>query len=180
MSKTEIRCCGLGGQGVIMTAMVIGKAAAIFEDRHATLVQAFGPEARGSTCSAQVMVSDTPVAFPYVRASDILVAFSQSAYDRFVGELKEGATLVYESDLVIPDERLPVGVRLFGIPATRIAEEALGRRIATNMVMVGFVVQRTGIVAEQSAVEAVKTLVPHGTEQFNIKAFAAGYHHSEQ
>ena len=53
MNKCEIRLCGLGGQGIIMTAMVVGKAASIFEDRFATLIQSFGPEARGSTCSAQ-------------------------------------------------------------------------------------------------------------------------------
>ena len=57
MSGQEIRICGLGGQGVIMTGMIIGKAASIYEDRWATLVQSFGPEARGSECSAQVMVS---------------------------------------------------------------------------------------------------------------------------
>jgi len=174
MNKCELRLCGLGGQGIIMTAMVVGKAASIFEDRFATLVQSFGPEARGSTCSAQVMVSDAPVAFPYVRASDILVAFSQSAYDRFVGEMKEGATLVFESDLVTPDNRLPAGVKAFGVPATRIAEETLGRRIASNMVMVGFIVKSTGIVSRESAIEAIKTLVPSGTEKFNIRAFEAG------
>ncbi|MCK9522970.1 MAG: 2-oxoacid:acceptor oxidoreductase family protein [Proteobacteria bacterium] len=175
MTPIELRCCGQGGQGVIMTGMVVGKAAAIYEDRHATLVQSFGPEARGSTCSAQVMISDAPVPFPYVRHADILVAFSQSAYDKFVAELKPGATLIYESDLLSLDNRLPQGVVARGIGATRIATEALGRRIVANMVMLGFLVKQTGIVSKDAAIEALRTLVPPGTSAFNIKAFETGY-----
>ncbi len=56
MAKTEIRVGGLGGQGVILCASIIGKAASIYDGKHATLIQAFGPEARGSACSAQVTI----------------------------------------------------------------------------------------------------------------------------
>ena len=52
MAKTEIRVGGLGGQGVILCGHIIGKAASIFDNKYATLIQAFGPEARGSACSA--------------------------------------------------------------------------------------------------------------------------------
>ena len=53
MKRSELRICGYGGQGVILSAYVIGKAVAVQEGRHATLNQSFGPEARGSACSAQ-------------------------------------------------------------------------------------------------------------------------------
>ena len=175
MSKQEIRICGLGGQGVIMTGMIVGKAASIFEDRFATLVQSFGPEARGSECSAQVMVSDEPIAFPYIRTSDIFVAMSQGAYEKYIGELKEGAYLVYENELVSLDDRVPKGVKTFGVPGTRIAEEELGRRIVFNMVMVGFLTAVTGVVELDAMRKAVQHSVPPGTEEFNLKAFEAGY-----
>ena len=175
MSKQEIRICGLGGQGVIMAGMIVGKAASIFEDRWATLVQSFGPEARGSECSAQVMVADDPIAFPYIKSSDVLVAMSQGAYEKFIGELKEGALLVYENELVSLDDRVPKGVKTFGIPGTRIAEEELGRRIVFNMVMVGFLTAVTKVIDLDAMKKAVEHSVPDGTEEFNLKAFEAGY-----
>ncbi|HUT77163.1 MAG TPA: 2-oxoacid:acceptor oxidoreductase family protein [Polyangia bacterium] len=175
MSKHDIRICGLGGQGVIMGGMIIGKAASIFEDRFATLVQSFGPEARGSECSAQVMVSDEKIPFPYLRRSDVFVAMSQSAYDKFVGEMKDGALMVYESDLVSPDDRLPAGVRKFGIPGTRIAEEEFGRRIVFNMVMLGFFAAVTDVVDVDAMRKAVADSVPDGTEDLNLKAFERGF-----
>ena len=46
--RTEIRVGGLGGQGVILCGHIIGKAASIYDNKYATLIQAFGPEARGS------------------------------------------------------------------------------------------------------------------------------------
>ncbi|MCP4676748.1 MAG: pyruvate ferredoxin oxidoreductase [Deltaproteobacteria bacterium] len=177
MSGQEIRICGLGGQGVIMTGMIIGKAASIYEDRWATLVQSFGPEARGSECSAQVMVSDDTIPFPYIRNSNIFVAMSQGAYEKFIGELKEGGTLVYENELVSLDDRVPKGVKTFGIHGTRIAEEELGRRIVFNMVMVGFLTAVTDLVEVEAMRKAVEHSVPAGTETFNLKAFNTGYEH---
>jgi 2-oxoglutarate ferredoxin oxidoreductase subunit gamma len=175
MSKHDIRICGLGGQGVILGGIIIGKAASIFEDRWATLVQSFGPEARGSECSAQVMVADDPIAFPYIRETDVFVAFSQSAYDKFVHEMKDDAILVYESELVVTDDRLPKGVQKFGCPGTRIAEEDVGRRIVFNIVMLGFFASVTDLVDSDAMRKGVEDSVPNGTESFNLKAFEAGY-----
>ena len=66
MRLTEIRIAGFGGQGVILSAIVLGKAASIYENGFATMTQNFGPEARGGACSAQLVLSDAPVLYPYV------------------------------------------------------------------------------------------------------------------
>ena len=62
MPRREIRITGYGGQGVIMTGLIFGKAAAIFDGVHSTMTQSFGPEARGSACAAAVIVDDEIVA----------------------------------------------------------------------------------------------------------------------
>src|SRR5450756_1129880 len=41
LGLTEIRIAGFGGQGVILAAVVIGKAAAIFEGGYATMTPVF-------------------------------------------------------------------------------------------------------------------------------------------
>ena len=99
-AEREIRIAGFGGQGVILAAAVIGKAAAIFEGGYATMTQAFGPEARGGSSSAQVILSTEPILYPYVTQPDILVVMSQEAYTRFAPQLKPGGILITEQELV--------------------------------------------------------------------------------
>ncbi len=173
MWLTEIRVAGFGGQGVILAAMVIGKAASIFQGGHATMTQNFGPESRGGACSAQVILSGDPILYPYVTSPDILVAMSQEAYTRFAPELKPGGLLLVEQDLVHLG-KLPEGARVHGVPATRLAEE-LGRRMVLNVVMVGFFASVTGLIEEQALRAAVEDSVPAAFRDLNLKAFQKGF-----
>jgi 2-oxoglutarate ferredoxin oxidoreductase subunit gamma len=174
MAKTEIRVGGLGGQGVILCGHIIGKAASIYDGKYATLIQAFGPEARGSACSAQVTVSDEEIGYPYVKSPDILVLMSQDAYNQFVGQLKPGGLILFEEELVNIDGKLPKGSKALGIPATRFAEE-LGRRLVLNIVMTGFFAGVTGLLSAEAVEKAVLSSVPKGTEDLNMRALRKGY-----
>ena len=178
MSMTEIKVGGLGGQGVILSGMIIGRGASIYDNKHATLTQAFGPEARGSACSAQVVVSDDPVEYPYVTKADILVVMSQEACNRFAPEMSPTGTLLYEAELVAPEGHVPDGVTCYGIPSTRFAEE-LQRRMVANIVMVGFFAAMTDLVAVDALRESVKASVPPGTEALNLTAFDRGYEYGQ-
>lgn len=173
MRLTEIRVAGFGGQGVILCATVIGKAASIYQGGFATMTQSFGPEARGGSSSAQVILSDAPIHYPYVTRPDILVVMSQEAYTRFSPELKPGGMLLIERDLV----RLagPVhDVRCYGVPATRLAEE-LGRKMVLNVVMVGFFGAVAGLVPVGALRQAVADSVPSAMQKLNLDAFDKGY-----
>ena len=172
MSRTEIRVTGLGGQGVVLAGLIIGRACAIHGGRHATMIQSFGPEARGSACSATLAISDTEVLYPYIQAPDVLVAMSSEGYWKYREELKPDGILLYERDLVQP-EPLP-GQRAFGVSSTRIAE-TLGRTIVQNIVMVGFFAAATGIVTRKQMRDAVMAAVPAGTKELNLQAFDAGW-----
>ncbi|HUL61037.1 MAG TPA: 2-oxoacid:acceptor oxidoreductase family protein [Anaeromyxobacteraceae bacterium] len=173
MGPTEIKVGGLGGQGVILGGIIIGKAAALFDGKHSCLTQAFGPEARGSACSAQVVVDSDPILYPYVHRPHVMVTMSSDAFTKFSPELREDGILLYEEELVQP-KGLPAGVKAFGIPATRFAEE-LGKKMVLNIVMVGFFTAVTGLVSEQAAREAVKDSVPPATVELNMKAFDKGF-----
>ena len=170
---TEIRIAGFGGQGVILAAAVIGKAAAIFEGGYATMTQSFGPEARGGSSSAQVILSKEPILYPYVTQPDILVVMSQEAATRFIPQLKPGGILVTEQELVRVDH-YPAGVRVYGVPATRLAEE-LGRKVVLNIVMTGFFGAVTGILAHEALRKAVEDSVPPAMQKLNLQAFDKGF-----
>jgi len=172
MAATEIRIAGFGGQGVIMAGMIIGRAAAIHDGKHVTLTQSFGPEARGSACSVQVIVSTEPILYPYLTHPDILVAMSEEACTRFISGVKPGGLLLYEQDLIKSEHLIP-GIKSFGIPATRLAEE-LGRKLVLNLVMVGFTTAMTGIANPEALRKAIPESVPPGTETLNLAAFQKG------
>lgn len=173
MATTDIRITGFGGQGVILCGYIIGKAASIYDGQHATLTQSFGPEARGSSCSAQVVVSDSRVLYPYVTAPKILLAMSHDGYMTHKDKVTEDCIYVYEKDLVKTGKH-SAKTSLFGIPATRIAEE-LGRKIVLNIVMLGFFAAVTDVVPHEALRKAVESSVPSGTEELNLKAFDQGY-----
>jgi len=170
---TEIRISGFGGQGVILSAIVIGKAGCIFENGFSTMTQAFGPEARGGACSAQVILSKDPILYPYVTRPDILVTMSQEAYSLFAPQLKDDGILIIEQELVRID-KLPAGVRVYSLPATRLAEE-LGKRMVMNIVMVGFFGAVTNVLQPEALRQAVADSVPEAFRELNLKAFDKGF-----
>ena len=172
MQLTEIRLAGFGGQGVILSAIVLGKAASIYQGGFATMTQNFGPEARGGACSAQLIISDSPVLYPYVTQPDIMVILSHEAYVRFGSEVKEGGILIIEQDLVRVSD-LSKSVRVYSIPATRLAEE-LGKRMVLNSVMVGFFTAITHLLEPDAVRKAVADSVPPNFRELNLKAFERG------
>jgi 2-oxoglutarate ferredoxin oxidoreductase subunit gamma len=175
MQLTEIRIAGFGGQGVILSAIVLGKAASIFQGAFATMTQNFGPEARGGACSAQLVLSDSPILYPYVTQPDILVVMSQEAYARFAPELKDGGILIVEEDLVRVDLSVfgSKEIQVYSIPATRIAE-VLGKRMVLNSVMVGFFAAVTHLLDAEAVGKAVADSVPASFRELNLKAFEKG------
>lgn len=167
----KIIITGFGGQGIILIGRILGKAAAIGDHRESTMVQSYGPESRGGACSAQVIISDKNIHFPYIESPDILACMSQSGYDKYKTDIKKGAILLVDRDLVRFNKK--IGINSFSIPATRMAEE-LGRTMMANIIMFGFITAVTKIVSMDAAQNTVVDSVPKGTEKLNMKAFEAG------
>jgi 2-oxoglutarate ferredoxin oxidoreductase subunit gamma len=178
LQLTELRIAGFGGQGVILSAIILGKAASIYQGAYATMTQNFGPEARGGACSAQLLLSDQPILYPYVTQPDLMVVMSQEAYTRFVPELKEGGTLIVEQDLVHLTD-LPRQTKVYSCPATRLAEE-LGKKMVLNSVMVGFFTAVTKLLDPDAVRKAVADSVPASFRELNLKAFEKGFDYGTQ
>ena len=175
MPVTEIRIAGFGGQGVMLAADIIGKAACIYAGGYATKTQNYGPEARGGASSSALILSDEPILYPYPTAPDVLVALSQEAFTRFVPEMSPTGLLLIEQDLVQPSGELPAGIHLYAIPATRIAEEKLGRKIVMNVVVIGFFAALSGLLTKQAFLDSVGASVPAKARDLNVKAFEEGW-----
>lgn len=178
MAKTEIKIGGFGGQGIILSGYILGRAASIYDNKYATMIQAFGPEARGSSTSAQLIISDQPIPYPYITAPNLIVLMSQDSYTKFSSELVSGGTLITEEELVVITQPRK-DIKHYSIPATRFAEE-LGKKMALNIVMLGFTAALSGLIKEEAMIEAVKVSVPKGTEELNLRAFTKGLEYGKK
>ena len=178
MSRFEIRIAGLGGQGIVLAGIIIGTAASIYGGKNATQAQSYGPEARGGACKTEIVIGDEEIDYPKVEQPDIVAVMSQEAYNTYVGEIKENGTLLYDSDMIL-ETRPMNNVSIYEVPATRIAEQ-LGKKIVSNMVMIGAIIAVTKIVDNQSIEKAITKNVPRGTEKLNIEAFNRGHEYARK
>jgi 2-oxoglutarate ferredoxin oxidoreductase subunit gamma len=167
--RLEIRIAGFGGQGVVLAGYVLGKALALYSNREAVMTQSHGPEARGGASSADLVISTEPIAYPFVQQPDYLVALSQEAYTKFRPTIKPAAMVLIDQDLVNPQS----DDHVYAIPATQLAED-LGRRIVTNVVMLGFVTDLTGIVTPQAMIKSLENTLNSRILDLNINAFNVG------
>lgn len=168
---TQVRFGGVGGQGIVLCGRLLGKAAAIFDGKDAVCTQSYGPEARGGASRSDVVISDDPVDYPFVTEADVLVALFQEAYVTFHTSLRPGGLLIYDSGLV---HSVPEEPNAHGVPATAMAEE-LGSKLAANVLMLGFLVGKTGVVSREAAEEAIRSTVKPRILELNMRAFEAGY-----
>ena len=179
MKRHEIRFSGFGGQGIITAGYILGKAAALHDRRYVTLIKSYGPESRGGASSAQVIISDEEINYPRITKPELLVAMSQEAYAKYIEELASGGLLIIDKDLV--ELKHPRDdIRVQAIPATRIAESDLGRRIVANIVMLGYAAANTDVVSLEGIREAVLSSIPKGTEELNMQALEKGYSYDTQ
>lgn len=168
--KKEIIMTGFGGQGIVLAGRIIGTAAAIGDGRESTFVQSYGPESRGGACSAQVVIADKIIHYPYIRKCDFLICMSHAGYEKYIEALKPDGVLLVESDLVRPRGK---EVDFFAIPATRMAEE-LGRKMMANIIMLGFFTAITRLISVRAFQETIVKSMPKGTEEKNLLAFNKG------
>ena len=173
MKRTSIRFCGFGGQGIILSSVILGEAAVTREGLYATQSQAYGSEARGGQCQAEVILSDEPIMTPVSEKYDVVIAMFQAAWESHRHELKEGGMLFVDGDLVPEVGEVASGAVVWRVPATETAQR-LGSRVAGNMVMLGFLQEKTGLVSRESLEEAIRGSVKEKHQAMNLKAFDEG------
>lgn len=175
MSRREYRFSGFGGQGVITITHIVGRAATINADMDATMTEAYGPEKTGGFSRGDLVVGEDTIDYPAVIEPDVVVAFSQDAFERDADSVEAEGLVMVEERLVDASEfrdRRP-DVRVVEVPAVDIAEE-VGLKVVANIVMLGAFQSVVGEPPEAAVREAILDIVPEGTEDTNIEAFERG------
>ncbi len=169
--RNEVLFSGFGGQGIILSAVILGRAAAIYDNKFAVQTQVYGPEARGGASMSAVIIEDEEVLYPKVRNPDIYVIMSQQGFEKYGVNAGGKARMLLDSGLVFSRPEC----RYAEVPATESAKKDLGRVIVANIIMLGALVTTTEVVSKAAIEMAVMDSVPKGTEQLNMDALNAGF-----
>lgn len=170
--KMNIRFCGFGGQGIVLAGYTFGAAAAR-DGNNVLQTQSYGSEARGGVCRSDVIISREEIFDLAPPRFDVLVTFSQPAYDNYIHALQEGGTLIVDDDLVNTVDHSYL--KTFKINATDIAYKKFSRKIMANMVMMGFMCTTLKVISKEALKQSILDNVARGTEKINLQAFEEGY-----
>jgi 2-oxoglutarate ferredoxin oxidoreductase subunit gamma len=160
MAGQEIIFAGFGGQGILSMGKFLAYAG-LEEDMNVSWFPSYGPEMRGGTSNCSVILSDEPIGSPLVADATTVVVMNRPSLDKFEKTVVPGGLLIIDTDLVNREpERTDLDV--IKIPAQTAAEEVGTKKIA-NMVLLGALVERTGVIPMEALLKALKD---HGKEKF--------------
>jgi 2-oxoglutarate ferredoxin oxidoreductase subunit gamma len=150
--------------------IILAEAIGIYDGKFVAQTQSFGPEARGGSSKAEIVVSDMEIDYPKALKLDLLLCMTQKSCEDYYMDLKPEGLLVVDSTLVT---QIPMA-RVVEIPFTRIAREKLGKEMAANIVALGAIAKLTSVVTPKALEKALLARIPKGTEEFNREALKAG------
>lgn len=175
MKTTNILISGFGGQGVLFTGKFLAYEG-LLENKEVTWLPSYGPEMRGGTASCSVIISDTAIGSPLVPHPDILIAMNLPSLDRFEDAVVPGGMIFYDSSLIErPVKR--ADVKAFGVPATKLADEA-GMSTLANMIVMGKMLRESGLFPYEAVDRTIQKVVSAKRQnlvELNKKAIAMGY-----
>ena len=144
---------GFGGQGVLMMGYLLA-VAGMQEGKNVTYLPSYGAEMRGGTANCTVAISDEEIASPIASEPEYVVVMNKPSLIRFQNQVQSGGMIFINTSLV--DMRPIRGdIEVCEVPANELALQ-LGNERATNMVMLGAFVKRTGLVSLEAVKAAVK------------------------
>jgi 2-oxoisovalerate ferredoxin oxidoreductase beta subunit len=152
----QIRVAGFGGQGVLLLGEVLAEAG-LDAGLEVSWLPSYGPEMRSGTSNCHVRIAREPIDSPLVSSPDLLVAMNEPSLHKFVATVERGGWVIYNGETT-PEVGLPADVHLLAIPFTKIADE-LGDARAANMVMLGALLEISGVLPQSSIDAALRRLI---------------------
>lgn len=152
----RIIIAGSGGQGIMLLGKVLAAAAA-GENRFVTWLPSYGAEVRGGTAYCMVTVSDVQIGSPYIDKADTLIIMNNPSLEKFQHRIKKKGLLIINSSLAGLDacKNKSVSKQPFTDLAVR-----LGNIRVANMLALGFLIAKKGIVDLKSALQAISDIAP--------------------
>lgn len=170
----QLIIAGFGGQGILFAGKLLAHSA-MLEGKHVTWFPSYGAEIRGGTANCTIIISDEMIGSPIVNRTDALLIMNEASMERFEPKLKPRGLLIMNTSLIRkPPERSDI--EIIGIKATDIAKE-LGNSQTANMVMLGALIEKTGILSRKTIFNSLQEIIPEYRKKaipLNKKALKKG------
>ncbi len=166
--RYNMRISGLGGQGVVTTAHILGSCMDN-SGKYASLVPFFGSEKRMAPVEAYVRASTEPiyevgeVVYPdiiMIYHSQVVTHGKSYTMPFYTGLKKDSLVIINTSVDVLEEEDLKVlkklNAKVVQFDATELAIKIAGTELATNMAMMGMLLGLTKLVTEDDIEKAVR------------------------
>jgi 2-oxoglutarate ferredoxin oxidoreductase subunit gamma len=170
--RWEFRITGVGGQGAISVAHILGRAAVMHDSKEAVVTEGYSPYITGGWSRGDVIISDEQVDYPFVSRLDVLLTMYQEGLDLNLKLLKPDGVILTEKRLVDSRNARPTR-RVVEIPAMEAAEK-MGKKILTNVVMLGALSAVSPAVTPDALKMALAERFPKAKE-LNARALDTGF-----
>ncbi|MFZ1998860.1 MAG: 2-oxoacid:acceptor oxidoreductase family protein [Candidatus Sulfotelmatobacter sp.] len=168
----QIKIAGFGGQGVLLLGQLLIEMG-MREALEVSWLPSYGPEMRSGSAHCHVCLSKERIGSPLVSRPDVLVAMNEFSLRKFAHEVPSGGLILYNGASLPADFAAP-GVQLVAIPAAEIADK-LGSTKATNIVMMGALLEETECLAPGTALSVLEDKVKKlDLLEIDRKALTAG------
>jgi 2-oxoisovalerate ferredoxin oxidoreductase beta subunit len=154
----HVRVAGFGGQGVLLLGEVLAEAG-LDAGLEVSWLPSYGPEMRSGTSNCHVRVSSKTIDSPLVTLPDVLVAMNEPSLRKFDASVRPGGWIIYNGD-IFPLDCERKDVHVLALPFTQLADE-LGDARASNMIMLGALLEIAGVLPQSSVDAALRKLVKH-------------------
>jgi 2-oxoglutarate ferredoxin oxidoreductase subunit gamma len=171
--KQSIMISGTGGQGVVASGSFLSNAL-FLKDYEVMFSRSYGAEARGGSCRAEIMVSDTIINDLQFEKTDVLLCLSLPAFKKYLSIAKPGSIVFVDDSVFDRAENVRTDVEIIKVPAREIAQ-SLGNPIVANMVILGALAKRSEMVRLDLLKDAVNANMRESMRDINLKAIQMGY-----
>lgn len=170
----EIIISGFGGQGVLLTGLILANIA-MSDDKNVTWIPSYGSEKRGGSANCSLKISSDEIASPYCKKIDILVAMNKSSLEKFQDDVKKNGTLIVNSSL-IKDMNYREDIKVVEVPMNEIASNMNNPRGA-NISALGAIASATGMFDKEVFITEIDSYLRNKNIDpiNNIKVFEASF-----
>ena len=167
-----VKVAGFGGQGVLLLGQLLAEMG-MREGMEVSWLPSYGPEMRSGSAHCHVCLAHERIGSPLVSRPDVLIAMNEFSLRKFGPSVAEGGLILYNRNEMPADFSVP-HARIICLPASEIAD-LLGTAKATNIVMMGALLEESGALPMEAAIQVLETSVKNTQMlELNKKALAAG------
>ena len=167
-----IKIAGFGGQGVLLLGQLLTEAG-MREGLEVSWLPSYGPEMRSGSAHCHVCFSTERIGSPLISHPDVLIAMNEISLRKFAQQVPANGLILYNRDR-LPDDFASPAARVVCIPASEIADK-LGSTKATNIVMLGALLEETECLASATAMSVIEDKVKKvALLEVNRNALVAG------